>query len=127
MESTNQSSANRTSSIVNCSFGDCSSRNDRMELTTCGHIFCEQCIWAYIIKHRKCPCGCPTSIGRLKWVYVDESCPFCLDDWTDPVVAVCGHLFCRGCLRTVLRKGGMCPICDQVQDETQCVPIKALE
>ena len=42
----------------------------------------------------------------------DLECSVCLELPTDPVLTVCGHLFCHRCLRRVLLKGfRACPMC----------------
>lgn len=42
----------------------------------------------------------------------DLECSVCLALPTDPVLTVCGHLFCDRCLKRVMRRGyRICPMC----------------
>uniref|UniRef100_A0A8C3A4Q5 RING-type domain-containing protein n=1 Tax=Cyclopterus lumpus TaxID=8103 RepID=A0A8C3A4Q5_CYCLU len=43
------------------------------------------------------------------------SCPVCCDIFIDPVVLMCGHSFCKTCLREWWRQSGLqtCPVCKQ--------------
>jgi hypothetical protein len=45
---------------------------------------------------------------------VDDICAFCRDRFTDPVELPCKHVYCRGCLRTLLQSGTLrCPYCSR--------------
>lgn len=39
------------------------------------------------------------------------SCPICIEELRDPVVTMCGHLFCNRCIRRWLRRSKTCPTC----------------
>lgn len=44
-----------------------------------------------------------------------DDCTICTEPYTAPVVLVCGHIFCRECLKDHLGHGGTtCPICRAV-------------
>ncbi|XP_033240539.1 E3 ubiquitin-protein ligase COP1-like [Drosophila pseudoobscura] len=41
------------------------------------------------------------------------NCPICFESVSsrDPVATKCGHVFCRQCIRTVIRRFHKCPVC----------------
>ncbi|XP_069580658.1 zinc-binding protein A33-like isoform X1 [Brachyistius frenatus] len=47
---------------------------------------------------------------------VDFSCPVCCDIFTDPVVLLCGHSFCKVCLQEWWRQSRLqtCPLCKEI-------------
>ncbi|KAF3702783.1 Zinc-binding protein A33 [Channa argus] len=47
---------------------------------------------------------------------VDCTCPVCCDIFTDPVVLLCGHSFCKCCLQEWWRQSGIhnCPMCKEI-------------
>nr|XP_033504251.1 zinc-binding protein A33-like [Epinephelus lanceolatus] len=47
---------------------------------------------------------------------VDCTCPVCCDIFTDPVLLLCGHSFCKDCLQQWWRKSGeqTCPVCKEI-------------
>lgn len=47
---------------------------------------------------------------------VDCSCPVCCDIFTDPVVLLCGHSFCKDCLKEWWRQSWLqtCPVCKEL-------------
>lgn len=44
---------------------------------------------------------------------VNDVCPFCRDDFVDPVRISCSHTFCSGCARTIFAHEDACPLCGQ--------------
>ncbi|XP_041945392.1 uncharacterized protein LOC121707133 isoform X2 [Alosa sapidissima] len=45
----------------------------------------------------------------------DETCPICMDEFTDKEKLSCGHAFCKDCLRqSVESMGASCPVCKKV-------------
>ncbi|XP_062400471.1 uncharacterized protein LOC134091813 isoform X2 [Sardina pilchardus] len=45
----------------------------------------------------------------------DETCPICMDEFTDKEKLLCGHAFCKDCLRqSVESMGATCPVCKKV-------------
>ncbi|XP_051265302.1 zinc-binding protein A33 isoform X2 [Dicentrarchus labrax] len=47
---------------------------------------------------------------------VDCTCPVCCDIFKDPVVLLCGHSFCKGCLQEWWRQSRLqtCPVCKEL-------------
>ena len=45
---------------------------------------------------------------------VNITCPICLESIVNnqPVATRCGHLFCKACIETALKKGKKCPMCN---------------
>lgn len=41
----------------------------------------------------------------------DLTCPVCLSIFTDPVILLCGHSFCRECITLSLKSQHQCPQC----------------
>ncbi len=44
------------------------------------------------------------------------TCPVCQDIFTDPVVLLCGHSFCKDCLQQWWRQSALhtCPVCKEI-------------
>lgn len=40
-----------------------------------------------------------------------DTCPICLDYFSDPIVTNCNHKFCSKCIKKWSRKKTTCPIC----------------
>ena len=66
--------------------------------------------------------------GGFNARFVDElsdryTCPICILALREPVISKCGHLFCNGCVRPLLRRGSIvCPLCRVEQDESEFYP-----
>ncbi|XP_078029899.1 E3 ubiquitin-protein ligase TRIM35-like [Epinephelus lanceolatus] len=47
---------------------------------------------------------------------VDCTCPVCCDIFTDPVILLCGHSFCKDCLQQWWRESRLqtCPVCKEI-------------
>lgn len=45
----------------------------------------------------------------------DGNCPVCLGSYTgnEPMITVCGHIFCNPCITEVLKSSRQCPVCRQ--------------
>lgn len=41
----------------------------------------------------------------------DKSCPICYDQYTDPIVLDCTHVFCGSCLISWMKNAEVCPTC----------------
>ncbi|XP_034028010.1 nuclear factor 7, brain-like [Thalassophryne amazonica] len=53
----------------------------------------------------------------------DLTCSVCLTIFTDPVMLLCGHSFCRECITESLKSQGICPLCHTaVSLEQKCLP-----
>eukprot|EP00727_Mastigamoeba_balamuthi_P009734 m51a1_g5383 hypothetical protein (192) ;mRNA; r:13234-14042 len=50
-------------------------------------------------------------------------CHICLDTAADPVVTLCGHLFCWPCIYRWLETSTQCPVCKSVVDRSSLVPL----
>ncbi|XP_058648458.1 uncharacterized protein dtx3lb.3 isoform X1 [Onychostoma macrolepis] len=45
----------------------------------------------------------------------EETCPICMDNFTDKIKLKCGHEFCQECIRmSVESLGSICPVCKEV-------------
>lgn len=55
------------------------------------------------------------AVTKKATVEEEDSCPICLDAFTDKMQLRCRHEFCRGCLdKAVNSMGPCCPVCKQV-------------
>ncbi|TPX39346.1 hypothetical protein SeMB42_g06370 [Synchytrium endobioticum] len=56
-------------------------------------------------------------------------CHICMDTASNPVVTMCGHLFCWPCLHKWMISGntssGTCPVCKSLISKEKCIPIYA--
>ncbi|KAL0737862.1 hypothetical protein Bca4012_014072 [Brassica carinata] len=39
------------------------------------------------------------------------SCPICLSPFTEETSTKCGHIFCKGCIKTAISRKAICPTC----------------
>ncbi|KAJ1954001.1 hypothetical protein EC988_002671 [Linderina pennispora] len=51
------------------------------------------------------------------------SCNICFDSATDPVLTICGHLFCWSCLVQWLDRSATCPVCKAGCDKDKVIPV----
>ncbi|KAJ2846070.1 hypothetical protein IWW36_004520 [Coemansia brasiliensis] len=51
------------------------------------------------------------------------SCNICFDTATDPVLTLCGHLFCWSCLVQWLERSATCPVCKAGCDKEKVIPV----
>ncbi|KAJ1803069.1 hypothetical protein LPJ75_005983, partial [Coemansia sp. RSA 2598] len=51
------------------------------------------------------------------------SCNICFDTATDPVLTICGHLFCWSCLVQWLERSATCPVCKAGCDKEKVIPV----
>jgi len=54
----------------------------------------------------------------------DNECPVCKDEYKDPRRLSCGHIFCRQCIESCMKK--TCPYCRQPFTGVSDVPISLL-
>ena len=40
-----------------------------------------------------------------------EVCAICLDNFDEPVITACAHVFCKGCVEQVIERQHKCPLC----------------
>eukprot|EP01116_Phalansterium_solitarium_P013350 TRINITY_DN30726_c0_g1_i1.p1 TRINITY_DN30726_c0_g1~~TRINITY_DN30726_c0_g1_i1.p1 ORF type:complete len:189 (-),score=34.40 TRINITY_DN30726_c0_g1_i1:93-659(-) len=51
-------------------------------------------------------------------------CNICLDNAVDPVVTMCGHLYCWPCIFQWIRHGERpCPVCKSAVTKDRCIPL----
>ncbi|KAF5810380.1 putative transcription factor C2H2 family [Helianthus annuus] len=91
--------------------------------TSCGHLFCEDCITAAIHLQTKCPiCRRKVTSRQINRIYfpLEASssmqptfeCPICMGPLVEQMATRCGHIFCEGCIRDVVGfHAEQCPIC----------------
>ncbi|GJP39452.1 hypothetical protein CLOM_g23822 [Closterium sp. NIES-68] len=63
--------------------------------------------------------GAPSSDGNFE-------CNICFETANDPVITLCGHLFCWACLYRWLRRNPHnkeCPVCKAAVDEAKVIPL----
>ncbi|XP_052891092.1 E3 ubiquitin-protein ligase RNF114-like [Anopheles moucheti] len=56
------------------------------------------------------------SKGPPRYVqFSDEECPICLEDFSETVIANCGHSFCKSCIEKCMKnaKPRVCPVCKE--------------
>ncbi|KAI5190299.1 E3 ubiquitin-protein ligase RNF5 [Nematocida sp. AWRm77] len=53
----------------------------------------------------------------------DFDCSICLSEVEVPVVTLCGHLFCWGCLYGWGTKSNICPVCKKACSLSSVIPI----
>ncbi|KAJ1665494.1 hypothetical protein IW140_003182 [Coemansia sp. RSA 1813] len=51
------------------------------------------------------------------------SCNICFDTAIDPVLTICGHLFCWSCLAQWLERSATCPVCKAGCDKEKVIPV----
>ncbi|KAJ2778128.1 hypothetical protein H4R18_004795 [Coemansia javaensis] len=51
------------------------------------------------------------------------SCNICFDASIDPVLTLCGHLFCWSCLVQWLERSATCPVCKAGCDKEKVIPV----
>lgn len=51
------------------------------------------------------------------------SCNICFDTASNPVLTMCGHLFCWSCLVQWLERSGTCPVCKSGCDKDKVIPV----
>jgi len=55
--------------------------------------------------------------------YLGKDCVVCLSPITDVSAAICGHVFCEGCLLQSIRSQGKCPTCRRPLTENDIHPL----
>ena len=40
-----------------------------------------------------------------------DDCPICIETLKDPIITVCAHIYCYGCIERVIEMQGKCPMC----------------
>lgn len=56
----------------------------------------------------------------------DLKCPVCREIFSDPVLLLCTHSFCRECLQKSVQYKKECPVCRDVFEESQAISNRAL-
>ncbi|KAJ2156523.1 hypothetical protein GGF46_005136 [Coemansia sp. RSA 552] len=51
------------------------------------------------------------------------SCNICFDTAMEPVLTICGHLFCWSCLVQWLERSATCPVCKAGCDKDKVIPV----
>ncbi|KAJ2314534.1 hypothetical protein H4R23_006009 [Coemansia sp. Cherry 401B] len=51
------------------------------------------------------------------------SCNICFDTASEPVLTICGHLFCWSCLVQWLERSATCPVCKAGCDKEKVIPV----
>ncbi len=58
-------------------------------------------------------------------------CPVCYCEMTEPMIATCGHTFCKVCIETCLDNSGVCPECkrplDPLRDLTKNYQVERIQ
>ncbi|KAM2397930.1 hypothetical protein ACFXTH_034675 [Malus domestica] len=109
-------------------------------ITPCGHLYCWSCLMKWLFKahsNNECPI-CRTGIefsqlifscGKSKIQSNPKSpfeCKICSDLARDPIVTLCGHLYCWCCLNKWLNKwnsNSNCWVCKAVIEDEKLVPL----
>ncbi|KAJ2804060.1 hypothetical protein H4R20_002653 [Coemansia guatemalensis] len=60
---------------------------------------------------------------RAAEVSGEFSCNICFDTATEPVLTICGHLFCWSCLVQWLERSATCPVCKAGCDKEKVIPV----
>ncbi|KAJ2339223.1 hypothetical protein GGF43_006691, partial [Coemansia sp. RSA 2618] len=61
--------------------------------------------------------------GRALEASDEFSCNICFDTASEPVLTVCGHLFCWSCLVQWLERSATCPVCKAGCDKEKVIPV----
>ncbi|KAJ2237066.1 hypothetical protein IWW45_001293 [Coemansia sp. RSA 485] len=64
-----------------------------------------------------------SSIKPVSEANDEFSCNICFDTATDPVLTICGHLFCWSCLVQWLERSATCPVCKAGCDKEKVIPV----
>ncbi|OHT05909.1 hypothetical protein TRFO_26183 [Tritrichomonas foetus] len=54
----------------------------------------------------------------------DNQCGICIDNSTNSVVCICGHVFCQSCIDNWLKHSSLCPICQTNLTNTKYIKIR---
>ncbi|KAJ2766861.1 hypothetical protein IWQ57_004190 [Coemansia nantahalensis] len=71
----------------------------------------------------KGPEGAAPDPGGAGEAHDEFSCNICFDTSTDPVLTLCGHLFCWSCLVQWLERSATCPVCKAGCDKDKVIPV----
>ncbi|KAJ2140940.1 hypothetical protein IW136_002437 [Coemansia sp. RSA 678] len=61
--------------------------------------------------------------GRAAEASDEFSCNICFDTASEPVLTICGHLFCWSCLVQWLERSATCPVCKAGCDKEKVIPV----
>ena len=53
----------------------------------------------------------------------DDNCIVCLDEYTEPVITVCGHIYCKECIDRCNQHNTKCPTCKKELKNTELISI----
>eukprot|EP00792_Barthelona_sp_PAP020_P004073 TRINITY_DN1869_c0_g1_i1.p1 TRINITY_DN1869_c0_g1~~TRINITY_DN1869_c0_g1_i1.p1 ORF type:complete len:208 (+),score=45.36 TRINITY_DN1869_c0_g1_i1:425-1048(+) len=63
--------------------------------------------------------GCNNEGGPIS----QSRCPICFENFTNPVVTLCGHCYCFDCLRNSLKYSCKCPLCERSIDLDKVITV----
>ncbi|KAJ9195625.1 hypothetical protein DTO164E3_6701 [Paecilomyces variotii] len=65
----------------------------------------------------------PTAVS---WIPAGQQrkCTLCIDEFKDPSVTTCGHVFCWNCIRDWVREKPECPLCRQEVLASKVLPLR---
>jgi SNF2 family DNA or RNA helicase len=63
-------------------------------------------------------------LDRMKTMEIDEECSICMEQFNNPVLTVCGHLFCCECLKASLNIKKTCPTCRKDLTDMELILVK---
>ncbi|KAM1106181.1 hypothetical protein ACFX13_003124 [Malus domestica] len=109
-------------------------------ITPCGHLYCWSCLMKWLFKshsNNECPiCRTGVEFSQLIFSYGKSKlqsdptsgfkCNICSELARDPIVTLCGHLYCWPCLNKWLNKwnsNSNCWVCKAVIEEKTLVPL----
>jgi SNF2 family DNA or RNA helicase len=53
----------------------------------------------------------------------EDNCIICLDEFTEPVITVCGHVYCKECINRCFQQNKQCPTCKKDLRSTELISI----
>lgn len=111
-------------------------------ITLCGHLYCWSCLLKWLFNTHYANNECPVcksgiefnklifSYGRLKSSECNPisrfECNICSGLAQDPIVTLCGHLYCWPCIYKWLSKwnsNSNCWVCNAVIEENKLIPL----
>ncbi|KEH40845.1 zinc finger, C3HC4 type (RING finger) protein [Medicago truncatula] len=53
----------------------------------------------------------------------EPRCPICMDPFVEEMTTRCGHIFCKNCIKNVIRIQGKCPTCRKKVTSRQLIKV----